>query len=154
MFGPTCLLKAAKPFSDKSWKGITFVTPNLDELRTMNKLVTSVEQDTNDSSTMTNNVDAMSAYSEEKALEDILKECVELCKPLMSCISTIVVTLGHHGVVVCRDVPFNTSFIIDGKLAGAERKHGRLVSAMYYPALSEDLRDVLDIVSVSGAGDR
>ena len=114
------------------------------------------EQNMEDSETNSDNADTEDPMTEkEELLEDILKECVELCKPLIQYISTVIVTLGQHGVVVCRDVPFETPFTADGKIFGVdgERKHGRPLSAMHYPASTGDQSRV-DVVSVTGAGDR
>ena len=160
-------MKAAKPFTGRFWQNITYTTPNLNELRTMHRLYEEnlAEQDTDDvqiASDHTDDVQIASDHTDdttpvtEQSLEDVLKECVELCKPLMQCISTIIVTLGHRGVVVCRDVPFDTPFLANGKLVGAEednRYYGHLVSARHYPAFGSDQENV-DVVSVSGAGDR
>lgn len=145
------MIKAAKPFTTESWKHITFTTPNLNELRTMNKLVDRNEQivyeyenepnDPEDATTDTSN-----------SLEDTLKECVELCSPLMEHISTIIVTLGKHGVLVCRDVPFDTPFTEDGKFVGVGKRNlNGLVSAVHFPAYGNEL---VEVVSVTGAGDR
>ena len=152
-------MKAAKPFTGKFWQNITYTTPNLNELRTMHKLVryeeNLTEQDTDDVQIASDRTDDTTPVTEQ-SLEDILRECVELCKPLMQRISTIIVTLGHRGVVVCRDVPFDTPFLANGKHIGAEednRYNGQLVSARHYPAFGSDQGKV-NVVSVSGAGDR
>ena len=152
VFEPTCVMKAAKPFTTDCWKYITFTTPNINELRTMNKLVRKHEI-TDESDDERNNLED-STNELSKSLESTLKECVELCTPLMQHISTIIVTLGKHGVLVCRDVPFDAPFVQEGKFVGVgKRKLNRLASAVHFPAYGNDKGEV-EIVSVTGAGDR
>ena len=146
-------MKAAKPFTTESWKYITFTTPNLNELRTMNKLVNRNEQITYEYENEPNHSEDMTTYT-SKSLEDTLKECVELCRPLMEHISTIIVTLGKHGVLVCRNLPFDTPFTEDGKFVGVGKRNlNGLVSAVHFPAYGSDLGQ-MEVVSVTGAGDR
>ena len=148
VFEPTCVMKAAKPFATDCWKDITFATPNLNELRTMNRLVRNHDEFTDESESETNDVEDLS-----KPLDEILRECVELCRPLMDHISTIIVTLGKYGVVVCRDVPFDSPFAEDGKFFGVGKgKLNGLVSAMHFPAYGSEQGQV-EVVSVTGAGD-
>ena len=142
-------MKAAKPFATDCWKDITFVTPNLNELRTINRLVRNHDEFMDESESERNDVEDLS-----KPLDEILRECVGLCRPLMDHISTIIVTLGKHGVVVCRDVPFDTPFTEDGKFIGVGKgKLNGLVSAMHFPAYGSE-QDKVEVVSVTGAGDR
>jgi hypothetical protein len=149
VFEPTCVMKAAKPFTTECWKNITFTTPNINELRTMNRLVRKHEEFTDEPENELNDVEDSS-----EDLDEILRECVELCRPLMDHISTIIVTLGKHGVLVCRDVPFDTPFMEDGRFVGVgKRKLNGLVSAVHFPAHGSEL-DEVEVVSVTGAGDR
>ena len=146
-------MKAAKPFTTESWKNITFTTPNINELRTMNKLVNKHDEITNESESEPNDLED-SATEMSKPLDDILRECVGLCRPLMEHISTIIVTLGKHGVLVCRDVPFDTPFTEEGKFVGVgKRKLNGLVSAVHFPAYGNE-QDQVEVVSVTGVGDR
>ena len=146
-------MKAAKPFATDSWKNITFTTPNLNELRTMNKLVNGDEQIAYESENEPNDPEDTTTDKLD-TLEDILKECVELCAPLMEHISTIIVTLGRHGVLVCRNVPFDTPFTEDGKFVGVGKRNlNGLISAVHFPAYGSEKSQV-EVVSVTGAGDR
>ena len=149
-------MEAAKAFTTESWKNITFTTPNLNELRVMNSVVKnrSHEHITNVFDGVTNDPDDTSMENAKPSLEEILGEAVELCRPLMKHISTIIVTLGAHGVLVCRDVPFDTPFTKDGKFVGVgKRNYSGLVSAVHFPAFGSE-QDQVEIVSVTGAGDR
>lgn len=155
VFEPTCVEKAKKPFTTDAWKDITFTTPNFDELKAMNRLVErrSHEEVTNESESGPNRPDDM-PIEKSRPLEDILGECVELCRPLMEHISTIIVTLGEYGVLVCRDVPFDTPFTEEGKFVGVgKRKLNGLASAVYFPPYGSE-QDQVEVASVSGAGDR
>lgn len=146
-------MEAAKPFATESWKDITFTTPNLNELRTMNKFLKKREDITSDFEHELNDLNETTTV-DARPLEDILKECVELCRPLIEHISTIIVTLGKHGVLVCRDVPFDSPFTEDGKFIGVgKRKYNGLVSAVHFPAYGNENQQV-EVVSVTGAGDR
>jgi hypothetical protein len=115
----------------------------------MNKLVRKHKEIANESESESSDLEEKS-----KSLDDTLRECVELCRPLMEHISTIIVTLGQHGVLVCRDVSFDTPFTKEGKFVGVgKRKLNGLVSAVHFPAYGSEHGEV-EIVSVSGAGDR
>lgn len=67
----------------------------------------------------------------ELSLEEKLSECVELVRPLLPCVSTVVVSLGSDGVLYC----------------------SREADPLHYPAAASHMLPV-SVLSVSGAGDR
>lgn len=147
-------MKAAKAFATESWKNIMFTTPNLSELRTMSKLITSSSERQSSRSRSKPNNPEDSKTETLRNVDNIVAECITLSRPLMEHISTILVTLGRNGVLVCRDAPFDSPFIESGKLVGIEKgKSNGLVSAVHFPAYGSECAEV-EVVSVTGAGDR
>jgi sugar/nucleoside kinase (ribokinase family) len=138
-FEPTDIVHTGKPFETDCWKHLTYVSPNLEELRHMVGHLTGSRHF---------NTGAMPA---EMPLEVAVKESVELCKQLIKFIPNILVTLGKHGVVLARrtadvEVPFPTrSFPVSKDRETANRD---LMSAVHYAAVPPS-----KLVSVSGAGD-
>ncbi|ROL43935.1 Pseudouridine-metabolizing bifunctional protein [Anabarilius grahami] len=83
-FEPTDADKACKPFLSESWKALSYTSPNLAELCTMNHtlgLPTPTEL--------------------PRSLEDVLGCVPTLCRPLLEHLHCVVVTLGALGVLVC-----------------------------------------------------
>lgn len=154
VFEPTCVMKAAKPFKDDSWQQLTMTTPNIDELRTMSALAANGNQQTLFAQGDPSKGDINSVQVNERSIDEILKECIQLCKPLMRHIPMVVVTMGELGVFVCRDVPLNLPLMHDGKFLGVRKKsRDDLFYAAYFPPCKND-RNEVEVVSVTGAGDR
>ncbi|XP_046865065.1 pseudouridine-metabolizing bifunctional protein C1861.05-like isoform X1 [Xenia sp. Carnegie-2017] len=153
VFEPTCVMKAAKPFKDDSWQQLTLTTPNIDELRTMSALAANGNQQTLFAQGDPSKGDINSVQVNERSIDEVLKECIQLCKPLMRHIPMVVVTMGELGVFVCRDVPLNLPLMHDGKFLGVRKKsRDDLFYAAYFPPCKND-RNEVEVVSVTGAGD-
>ncbi|KAL9853370.1 uncharacterized protein GJ701_003144 isoform 2-T4 [Geothlypis trichas] len=83
-YEPTDENKASKPFLSDSWKALTYISPNLQELRAINR-------------TLGNPVPA----ELPSRLEDAVQAAVALACPLLAHLQCVVVTLGAHGVLLC-----------------------------------------------------
>ena len=148
-FEPTCLLKAKKPFSSDAWQNITYTSPNLNELRTMNLAVTKQPDP------RWKEEDNQSLYEKttERKVEDIIDECLHLCQPLLSYIHCVIVTLGKDGILVCRNTPADIPFPTSYRRSDLPTKQQYLVSALHFPT-SWDQHHPPEIVNITGAGDR
>ncbi|XP_077990684.1 uncharacterized protein LOC144445007 [Glandiceps talaboti] len=124
-FEPTCVNKSKKPFQSDIWKTISYVSPNISELKSMYSML----EESPDINVIGNSIE----------------ELLPLCRKLLEHIDCLALTLGRDGVLVCRNTHANEPFHI-GKLPST--KNTGLVSAVHYPALSTN-----GITSVSGAGD-
>ena len=149
-FEPTCIIKSEKPFHSDSWHGITFVSPNLNELRAMSSVLCKKQ--------LKKNLRPLDNrppgdYEKERPLDDVITECVRLCKPLLTHIHCVVVTLGKHGALVCRDTSADTEFPTAHSLSLSPTRQHSLVSARHFPATAEPDGHVLES-NVTGAGDR
>ncbi|KAG7454455.1 hypothetical protein MATL_G00259880 [Megalops atlanticus] len=128
-YEPTDADKACKPFLSHSWKALTFTSPNLAELRTMNQtlgLPTPAELPSDP--------------------QEVLRCAAALSRPLLEHLQCVVVTLGPMGVLVCGEHEDGAVRLRPGK----RRRQGKLC-ALHYPAMALNPGD---IVNVSGAGDR
>ena len=74
-------------------------------------------------------------------MEEKISECVELVKPVLSHIPTVLVSLGEHGVLHCSATP---------KGGGDDATP----SFLHYQAAADHLLPMRNVLSVSGAGDR
>ncbi|TNN71704.1 CCR4-NOT transcription complex subunit 4 [Liparis tanakae] len=83
-YEPTDSEKASKPFLSDAWKSLCYSSPNLAELRTMNKTLGLPTPEVLPSS-----------------LEEVLSVAVALSRPLLEHVHCLVVTLGASGVLVC-----------------------------------------------------
>ncbi|XP_039427564.1 pseudouridine-metabolizing bifunctional protein C1861.05-like isoform X3 [Corvus cornix cornix] len=83
-YEPTDENKASKPFLSDSWKALTYISPNLQELRAINQ-------------TLGNPLPA----ELPSRLEDVVQTAVALACPLLAHLHCVVVTLGAHGVLLC-----------------------------------------------------
>ncbi|XP_064894412.1 uncharacterized protein LOC102089100 isoform X4 [Columba livia] len=83
-YEPTDENKASKPFLSDSWKALTYISPNLQELRAINR-------------TLGNPLPA----ELPSRLEDVLQTAMALARPLLAHLHCVVVTLGAHGVLLC-----------------------------------------------------
>ncbi|XP_030815996.1 pseudouridine-metabolizing bifunctional protein C1861.05-like isoform X1 [Camarhynchus parvulus] len=129
-YEPTDENKASKPFLSDSWKALTYISPNLQELRAINR-------------TLGNPVPA----ELPSRLEDVVQAAVALACPLLAHLQCVVVTLGAHGVLLCGRSLGGSISLHPGahKQAAAAR-----LCAAHYPAIPVSREE---IVNVSGAGD-
>ncbi|XP_041254649.1 pseudouridine-metabolizing bifunctional protein C1861.05-like isoform X2 [Onychostruthus taczanowskii] len=129
-YEPTDENKASKPFLSDSWKALTYISPNLQELRAINR-------------TLGNPLPA----ELPSRLEDVVQAAVALACPLLAHLHCVVVTLGAHGVLLCGKSLGGSISLYPGthKQAAAAR-----LCAAHYPAIPISREE---IVNVSGAGD-
>uniref|UniRef100_A0A8C9T7J7 Zgc:136858 n=1 Tax=Scleropages formosus TaxID=113540 RepID=A0A8C9T7J7_SCLFO len=127
-FEPTDSDKACKPFLSESWKTLTYTSPNLMELCTMNRTL-----------------GLPTPKVLPQTLDEVLHCAALLSRPLLEHLRCVVVTLGPLGVLVCGERRDGTVCLKTktGPPSG-------LLNAVHYPSMN-----VLpeDIVNVSGAGD-
>ncbi|KAL9961537.1 hypothetical protein ACROYT_G030495 [Oculina patagonica] len=145
-FEPTCIMKAEKPFLSDAWHSITYVSPNLKELRTMSSAIMKQESLKHKPRPGNNNAD-----DKDRPLEDIITECLHLCKPLLKHIHCVVVTLGKDGALVCRDTAADTPFPTAHRSSHLPTRQHSLVSARHFPALGPGSHVLVG--NVTGAGD-
>ncbi|XP_032913270.1 pseudouridine-metabolizing bifunctional protein C1861.05-like isoform X3 [Catharus ustulatus] len=129
-YEPTDENKASKPFLSDSWKALTYISPNLQELRAINR-------------TLGNPLPAELPSS----LEDVVQAAVALACPLLAHLHCVVVTLGAHGVLLCGKSLGGSISLYPG--AHEQTAAARLCAA-HYPAIPISREE---IVNVSGAGD-
>ena len=142
-------MKAEKPFRSDAWHNITYISPNLKELRTMSSAIMKQKPQKHNLRPHTTDDDDK---EKDRPLDDIITECLHLCKPLLKHIHCIIVTLGKHGALICRDTSADTPFpTAHHSSALPARQHG-LVSARHFPAMGPG-GHVLE-GNVTGAGDR
>ncbi|XP_067292690.1 uncharacterized protein zgc:136858 [Pseudorasbora parva] len=127
-YEPTDADKACKPFLSESWKALSYTSPNLAELCTMN-----------------HTLDLPTPTELPRSLEDVLGCVPGLCRPLLDHLHCVVVTLGSLGVLVCGEHEAGNVNLQPRK----QKRKGRLC-AVHYPALAVSSKET---VNVSGAGD-
>ncbi|XP_023257204.1 pseudouridine-metabolizing bifunctional protein C1861.05-like isoform X1 [Seriola lalandi dorsalis] len=127
-YEPTDAQKARKPFLSDAWKSLSYSSPNLVELCTMNKTLGIPTPEVLPSS-----------------LEEVLNVAVALSRPLLEHLHCLVVTLGSNGVMVCGE--HNAGSV---NLQPRKQKRRRQLCAVHYPALIVTAEET---VNVSGAGD-
>nr|XP_043892086.1 pseudouridine-metabolizing bifunctional protein C1861.05 [Solea senegalensis] len=127
-YEPTDPEKACKPFLSDAWKSLSYSSPNLVELCTMNK-------------TLGFPTPAVLPNS----VEEVLSAAVTLSRPLLEHLHCVVVTLGAHGLLVCGEHNAGSVTLQPRK----ERKR-RQLCAVHYPALTVTAEETMN---VSGAGD-
>ncbi|XP_054242993.1 uncharacterized protein LOC128971456 [Indicator indicator] len=129
-YEPTDENKASKPFISDSWKALTYISPNLQELRAINR-------------TLGNPLPAELPCR----LEDVVQTAVALARPLLAHLLCVVVTLGAHGVLLCGQS-------LEGSISLCPGAHKQTAAASlcatHYPAIHISREE---IVNVSGAGD-
>ena len=143
-YEPTCVDKAIKPITVGVHPKLSYISPNLSELRAMYKTVTGKLAQ----STHTNGIYCMqrilctisplhlslsSSLPSELLLEDKLSECMQLVPSLLEHIPNIVVSLGKDGVFYA-----------------SQQMNGRF---LHHPAAVQQLLPAT-VLSVTGAGDR
>ncbi|XP_053799465.1 uncharacterized protein LOC128788448 isoform X1 [Vidua chalybeata] len=129
-YEPTDENKASKPFLSDSWKALTYISPNLQELRAINR-------------TLGNPLPA----ELPSRLEDVVQAAVALACPLLAHLHCVVVTLGAHGILLCGKSLGGSISLYPG--AHDQAAAARLCAA-HYPAIPISREE---IVNVSGAGD-
>ncbi|XP_075285480.1 uncharacterized protein LOC104338287 isoform X2 [Opisthocomus hoazin] len=128
-YEPTDENKASKPFLSDSWKALTYISPNLQELRAINR-------------TLGNPLPAEELPSR---LEDVVQTAMALARPLLAHLHCVVVTLGAHGILLC-----GKSLGGSVSLHPGAREQTASLCATHYPAIHSSREE---IVNVSGAGD-
>ncbi|XP_073328224.1 uncharacterized protein [Pagrus major] len=127
-YEPTDSEKARKPFLSDSWKSLSYSSPNLTELCTMNKTLGLPTPEVLPSS-----------------LDEVLSVAVTLSRPLLEHLHCVVVTLGANGLLVCGEHDAGSV-----NLQPRKQKRKRQLCALHYPALTVTAEET---VNVSGAGD-
>ncbi|CAK6950857.1 uncharacterized protein zgc:136858 isoform X2 [Scomber scombrus] len=127
-YEPTDSEKACKPFLSDAWKSLSYSSPNLAELCTMNQTLGIQTPEVLPSS-----------------LEEVLSVAVALSRPLLEHLHCLVVTLGTNGVLLCGE---HDSGSIN--LQPRKEKKKRKLGAIHYPALTVTAEETMN---VSGAGD-
>ncbi|XP_051639973.1 uncharacterized protein LOC127469544 isoform X3 [Manacus candei] len=129
-YEPTDENKASKPFLSDSWKALTYISPNLQELRAINR-------------TLGNPVPA----ELPSRLEDVVQTAVALACPLLAHLQCVVVTLGTHGILLCGKSLGGSVLLCPG---AHEQTAAASLCAAHYPTIPISREE---IVNVSGAGD-
>ncbi|XP_069823709.1 uncharacterized protein [Dendropsophus ebraccatus] len=127
-YEPTDIDKASKPFTSNSWTALTYISPNLRELLSINRALGYVED-----------VDIPCK------LEDMVDTAISLSLPLLENIHCVIVTLGAHGVLLCGHRRDGTV-----SLRAKDKVSRDDLCAVHYPAATISPEE---IVNVSGAGD-
>ncbi|XP_062445770.1 uncharacterized protein LOC134148060 isoform X3 [Rhea pennata] len=129
-YEPTDENKASKPFLSDSWKALTYISPNLQELRAINR-------------TLGNPLPA----ELPSRLEDVVKTAMTLARPLLAQLHCVVVTLGAHGVLLCGKSMGGSIFLCP---RAHEQSAATSLYAAHYPTIHISREET---VNVSGAGD-
>ncbi|XP_053112226.1 uncharacterized protein LOC128327452 [Hemicordylus capensis] len=129
-YEPTDVDKASKPFFSDSWRALTWISPNLRELRAIVR-------------TLGHPVPA----DLPTKLEDVVETAMALVCPLLQELHCVVVTLGQDGVLVCGQNVGGTVSLHPGT---CNKTTGSELCATHYPAIPIPAEE---IVNVSGAGD-
>ncbi|XP_061679093.1 uncharacterized protein zgc:136858 [Syngnathoides biaculeatus] len=127
-YEPTDSEKACKPFLSDAWKSMSYASPNLVELCTMNKTL-----------------GLQTPKALPNSLEQVLSLALALSRPLLEHLHCLVVTLGENGVLVCGEHHMGSV-----NLQPRIEKKARKLCAVHYPAVSVAAHTT---VNVSGAGD-
>ncbi|XP_034541782.1 pseudouridine-metabolizing bifunctional protein C1861.05 [Notolabrus celidotus] len=127
-YEPTDSEKARKPFLSDAWKSLSYTSPNLAELFTMNKTLGLPTPEVLPSSP-----------------EEVLSVAVALSRPLLEHLHCLVVTLGANGVLLCGEHEAGSV-----NLRPRKQRRKRKLCALHYPALTVTAEET---VNVSGAGD-
>ncbi|KAJ7410526.1 pseudouridine-metabolizing bifunctional protein C1861.05-like isoform X1 [Willisornis vidua] len=132
-YEPTDENKASKPFLSDSWKALTYISPNLQELRAINR-------------TLGNPVPA----ELPSRLEDVVQTAAALACPLLAHLHCVVVTLGSHGILLCGKSLGGSISLCPGAHEQAAAAAAASLCAAHYPTIPISREE---IVNVSGAGD-
>ncbi|KAM4748686.1 uncharacterized protein WCC33_006060 [Rhinophrynus dorsalis] len=127
-YEPTDVDKAAKPFLSDSWTALTYVSPNLRELISINRTLGYTVP-----------------YDVPCALDEIIDLAISLSLPLLEHLLCVIVTLGANGVLLCGHGKGGAlSISPKTKIPTGE------LYALHYPAAPITGEE---IINVSGAGD-
>ncbi|XP_028307213.1 pseudouridine-metabolizing bifunctional protein C1861.05 [Gouania willdenowi] len=127
-FEPTDSDKACKPFLSDAWKSLSYCSPNLSELCSINRAL------------------GLSTPEElPESLEEVLDVTIALCRPLLKHLHCLLVTLGAKGLLLCGEHKEGGV-----NLQPSRRRGMRQLCALHYPALTLTREET---VNVSGAGD-
>ncbi|XP_037834240.1 pseudouridine-metabolizing bifunctional protein C1861.05 isoform X2 [Kryptolebias marmoratus] len=127
-YEPTNAEKARKPFLSDAWKSLSYSSPNLAELCTMNKTL-----------------GLKTPEVLPNTLDEILSVAVDLSRPLLEHLHCLVVTLGPSGVLLCGEQEGGSVNLQPRRL-----KKKRQLCALHYPVLAVTPEET---INVSGAGD-
>ncbi|XP_018426000.1 PREDICTED: pseudouridine-metabolizing bifunctional protein C1861.05-like [Nanorana parkeri] len=127
-YEPTDIDKASKPFTSDSWTALTYISPNVKELISINR-------------TLGYSVD----FDVPRELDDVIDMAITLSLPLLENLYCVIVTLGAHGVLLCGHSCHGLL-----SLHPKDKTSRGDLCAVHYPAapISNE-----EIVNVSGAGD-
>ncbi|KAM7396967.1 hypothetical protein PAMP_019970 [Pampus punctatissimus] len=127
-YEPTDSEKACKPFLSDAWKSLSYSSPNLAELCTMNQ-----------------KLGIQTPEELPSSLDEVLSVAVALSRPLLEHLHCLVVTLGANGVLLCGEHDAGSV-----NLQPRKQKKKRKLCALHYPALTVTAEETMN---VSGAGD-
>ncbi|XP_035772060.1 pseudouridine-metabolizing bifunctional protein C1861.05 isoform X2 [Neolamprologus brichardi] len=127
-YEPTDSEKACKPFLSDAWKSLSYSSPNLAELCTMNKTL-----------------GVKTPEVLPSTLDETLSVAVALSRPLLEHLHCLVVTLGANGMLLCGEYDEGTV-----NLQPRKQKTKRQLCGLHYPALAVTPEEIMN---VSGAGD-
>ncbi|KAL3892222.1 hypothetical protein ACJMK2_004452 [Sinanodonta woodiana] len=133
-YEPTDIHKAEKPLLSSAYKKLTYTSPNFSELKVMYGLISSEV------------IPSQIQDVDGSDLDSVLHESFKMCKIVCEQIPVVIVTLGKHGVLICRHGDHTARLPV----TGCEIKREGEVTGVYYPVPRNDNSS---IVSVSGAGD-
>jgi len=134
-------MKAGLPFQTDSWEKLTYISPNMNELKTISDTVVQCHN-------LPRHPRVDNWVPRESSIDDIIEECLLFSQPIMTRVHCLVITLGKNGVLICRNTTADCMYPTARK-PQLPTKQNHLVSAVHYPALKID-----DVVNVTGAGDR
>ncbi|KAM8861204.1 uncharacterized protein ACB058_008109 isoform 1-T1 [Synchiropus picturatus] len=134
-YEPTDSEKACKPFLSEAWKSLSYSSPNLAELCTMNRTL----------GLQTPEAVVFPLLVLPRSLEEVLNVAMTLSRPLLEHLHCLVVTLGHFGVLVSGEHEAGSV-----NLTPRQKKTKRKLCALHYPALAVTSEETMN---VSGAGD-
>ena len=127
-YEPTCFSKSVKPFTDGSSPNFEFISPNFVELNAIYHTLKDGEL-------------SQLEIDEDISTSDKIKKAIELSKNFRGKIPNLLITLGKDGVL-----------LISSRRAHFGEGENQTIAYLHYPAVPKHAP--LDIVSVSGAGDR
>ncbi|KAM9311495.1 uncharacterized protein PAF06_009309 [Gastrophryne carolinensis] len=127
-YEPTDIDKASKPFTSDSWMALTYISPNIRELISINQALG-----------YTLGIDVPCE------LDEVIETAIGLSLPLLEKLHCVIITLGGHGVLLCGHTH-------NGRLSlhPKDKTSGGDFCALHYPAAPIAPEE---IVNVSGAGD-
>ncbi|VDI34759.1 pseudouridylate synthase / pseudouridine kinase [Mytilus galloprovincialis] len=135
-YEPTDVNKAHKPFLTSAGQRLTYISPNLNELRVIYRH-------------LTNTLDSQIGHKDADVvtLEGIIDEAIWLSKVIIEEVPVVLVTLGRHGVMLCQRSQHQKF-----PVKGYRLEHSDKMTADIFPAFNAGYPPE-NIVSVSGAGD-